>query len=196
MTSYRNQITDAIKAQLTGKTIAGAQVFTSLDRPLDPSKDLPAIMVYAQSSRRGKEDYGNSIIPRMVTVSIEAAVASSAGQELADVETLADEIEAAMEADRSLGLLVNDTEWQQTLTDVTSHGKTPMGVCLLQYSVEMLTNQRPDNAFEFNDDGFTSPPTSVQSVPNVVPPAGHQPEGNLCGPEGCNIPAWEGELFP
>ena len=195
MTSYRSHITEAIKTQLSGKTIAGGSVFTSLDRKIDPANDLPAIMIYTQASRRGKEDYGNSIIPRMVTVSIEAAVASTVGQELNDAEALADQIEVAMEADRSLGRVVNDCEWQQTLTDVTSHGRTPMGVCMLQYQVEILTNQRPDDFFEPEADGFTAPPTAVQTVPDVVPlPDDLDWDAPVCGPDGCDIPAWLGEL--
>lgn len=195
MTSYRQQINQAIKAQLTGKTIAGSTIFTSLDRPLDPEADLPAIMVYTMASRRGPENYNDAVMTRLVSIGIEAAVVAAPGAELAAAEALADSIEEAMEADRSLGRLVNDCQWQQTISDVTSHGRVCMGVCMLQYQVEILTNQRPDNAFEFNDDGFTAPPTQVYTVPNVVPqPDGSIPDDCVCGPDGCDIPAWKGEL--
>lgn len=212
MSSYREAINEAVKAQLTGKTIAGDRIFTSLDRPLDPSKDLPAIMVYTTTSRRGRNDMGNGLIPRMVTVVIEAAVLAGAGLEIGAAEAFADEIETAMEADRSLGLVVNDCQWQQAATDATSHGSVTMGAAILQYEVEIFTHVKPDGAFEPADDGFTAPPSNIEVGPRPVPvppewedafneeefyqttnpPLVPDPD-SACGPNGCNIPAWGGE---
>ena len=197
MTSYRQQIKDAIKAQLSGKTIAGEQIFTSLDRQLDPENDLPAIMVYTQEARRGPEDYGKSVTPRVVTITIEAATLGQPLAEMDAAEVFADEIEKAMEADRTIGKLVENCLWQQTMTDVTSHGAREIGVCLLQYEATMLTNPLPDGGWEYGDDGFTEPPATVQTVPDVVPPDyGLPPDDSLCGPDGCDIPAWNGEVQP
>lgn len=197
MTSYRTQIKDAIKAQLTGKTIAGAQIFTSLDRQLDPENDLPAILVYTQDSRRGPEDFGKSVTPRVVTITLEAATLGQALSEMDAAEAFADQIEVAMEGDRTLGKLVENCVWQHTMTDVTSHGSREIGVCLLEYQVTMLTNPVAAGAWEYHDDGFTEPPHHVQTVPNVVPPPGSlPPDDSLCGPDGCDIPAWAGEVQP
>jgi len=74
--SYRTRINAAIQAQLTGETVAGDSVHVSLDRPLSPESDLPAILIYTQAARRGPVDYGNSLIPRVVHVTIEAAISS------------------------------------------------------------------------------------------------------------------------
>lgn len=195
--SYREDIANAAKAVLLGKTDAGDKIMTSLDRKLDPEKDLPAVMVYCGPARRGPEDYGQSLIPRQVTLIIECATRAPAMQELQAAAQFAEQIEAAMDADRSLGNVVNDSRWQQTMPDVTSHGAVTMGVAIIQYEVEILTNQRPDWHFEFNDDGFTAPPSTVQTVPGIVPPADDippPPPDTACGPNGCNIPDWAGEL--
>ena len=205
MTSYRKQINDAVQAQLLGKTVAGANVLTSLDRPLNPATDLPAVMIYSMSSRRGKEDYGRAVIPRVVTLGIEGAVKSTPGNEIGDAEALAEAIEEAMEADPTLGMLVNDCRWQQSMSDATSHGSHVMGVCLLQYEVEILTHHVADGANEFSDDGFLVPPTEVRTAPDagantdIYPPPTEAPgyaPGQACGPGGCDIPAWEGEVNP
>lgn len=204
-TSYRTAIVNAVRAQLLGKTdAADDKVFTSLDRPLNPATDLPAVIIYTQASRRSGNDYGRTVVPRMVTVTIEGAVLAAAGQELAAANALAEQIEDAWEADLTLGQLVHDSEWQQTVTDVTSHGQKTMGVCLLQYQVEVLTRVAPDGVYEFHDDGYTAPPTVVYTDPVPVPPPEDyfvqdseqiKPDPNLaCGPDGCDIPAWGEEL--
>lgn len=206
-TSYRTAIVNAVKAQLLGKTIAAdSKVFTSLDRPLNPATDLPAIIIYTQASRRSGNDYGRTVVPRMVTVTIEGAVLANAGQELIAANALAEQIEDAWEGDLTLGQLVHDSEWQQTVTDVTSHGQKTMGVCLLQYQVEILTRVAPDGEYEFHDDGYTVPPTSVQTVPVIEPPPADfyvqdappvTPDPLVaCDEDGCNISAWQGEQQP
>lgn len=196
MSSYRRAITEAIRRQLLGKTAAGANVLTSLDRPLNPKTDLPAIMIYTMTARRGKEDYGQTLIERLVTVGIEGAVLADAGREIESAEDMAAAIEDAIEADNTLGLVVNDCNWQQSISDATSHGGFTMGVCLLQYEVQIFTNQLPASAFE--GDGPEHTPHLVNSVPDIVMPADPEPPrivGDLaCGPDGCDIPDWQGEL--
>jgi len=94
---------------------------------------------------------------------------------------------------------------------VSSLGSTVMGVCIVEYDVEMLTNEKPDSAFEFIDDGFVNPPSEVIIQPDVVlldfdvvePDGQLRPPPDLsnsvaadpplCGPNGCDIPAWSGD---
>lgn len=197
MSSYRNQINEAIKTQLTGKTIAGDSVFTSLTRRIDPTRDLPAIMIYTIGSVRGAKDYGNTIIPRMVTVAIEAAVSTTEATALEQAQDFADAIEQAMEADLTLGHVVNDVVWRRTMSDATSHGSTILGVCILEYDVEIMTNLKPDSAYEFGEDGFTEPPGLIFSETEILPPdfpaKPQKPADTACGPDGCDLPAWGGE---
>lgn len=198
MSNYRSTISEAIKTILTGKTIAGDRVFTSLDRKLDPEKDLPAIMVYSQKARRGADDLGRALIPRIVEVTIECAVTAPVGTELAAASDFAAEIELLMDANRTLNNTVNNCRWMESVTDVTNHGALTMGAAMMQYEVDVFTNQQPDGFSEFGDDGFVTPPTLVFSDPDVhapnffpvMPP----PDVVDCGPDGCDLPAWGGEI--
>lgn len=167
--SYRTQILAAMKTALNGNTIAGSNVFTRLERPLDPARDTPAIICYTMGSRRGGEGYGDALIPRLVNVVIEAAVtaAPEAAQEMA--EAFADEIETVIEADPTLGRVVNDCVWQSTLTDVTSAGSHVVGVVILEYLVDIFTNLAAPGFPDFHDDGFTAPPTLVTASPAPTP---------------------------
>jgi hypothetical protein len=171
MSSYRTQIKQAIKTQLTGETVAGANVLTSLDRPLNPEHDLPAIIVYTMAARRGSQDYGNSLIPRTVTIAIEGAVSASPQSALSAAEALVDQIETAMEADPTLGQLVTDTKWRQSISDVSSHGSTTMGVCIVEYDVDMMTNLKPDGAYEQPAIPLDELPEEVIISPNQTPVA-------------------------
>lgn len=194
MSSYRTQIADAFKTRLLGATPAGQSVFASLDRPLQPA-DLPAVLIYTLTAKRGRQDYGNTIIPRLVTVNIEAAIQSTPANALADAETMSAAIEAAIEADPTLGNLVEDTRWEQTMSDVSAFGELTLGVVMLEYTVSMLTVRLEGLP---PDDGFLTPPNLVQTRPGTTTidwPPGPVPDGDTaCGPDGCNIPAWGGEL--
>jgi hypothetical protein len=221
MSSYRNQINDAIKAQLDGQTVAGSQIYTSLDRPLDPERDLPAIMIYTMAARRGPEDYGNALIPRTVTIAIEAAICADPGAAMEAAQDIADEIETAMEADPTLGKLVNDTKWRQTISDVSSHGSTVMGVCVVEYDVDIFTNAKPDGFYEYPEIPLTELPTEIIINPKQTPaeyayPPDQAPYDDerlnellgqdvtiapypvkntdpLCNDGSCEVPAWSGD---
>lgn len=208
--SYRTEIADAIKAQLSGQTdAADSSIFTSLDRPLGRD-DLPAIVIYTLTSRRGENSNGDSLIPRVVTVAIEAAVEGTPTTAYSAAEELADAIETAMDADRSLGQVVKHCEWQETVTDINSEGEVTLGMVLLQYEVQIDTLQQPDSAFEFLEEGFdTAPlPTEVYTngvivadgyerpltddiAANIAQPIAEQP--TACEDGSCDIDAWQGE---
>ena len=195
MTPYRTRIAEAFRAVLLDKTSAGKRVLTKLDKPLNP-EDTPAVMVYANEARRGDPDYGNSVVPRVVRVTIEAAVQSTPADALDAADLLADAIEAAIEADATLGGVVQDTRWDRTLTDTTSIGQRTIGVCLLQYDVDMLTENR--QPYPFDDDG-AGLPRVVHTLPDThgadLFGTTLTPEFD-CGPEGCAPDAWGGEVKP
>lgn len=195
--SYRTQISEALKAVLDGKTVAQSKVFTSLDRPLQ-ADELPALIIYTMGAKRDRENYGNSLLSRVVTVHVEGAVPASPEAAQAAAEDFSDQIEAAIEADPTLGHVVDWSTWQQTLTDVSSHGKTTLGVVLLEYEVRLLTNERPPEWFGVGNDGFTATPGSVMTAGLALGPGFPDPIAApadlACGPNGCDLPAWGGEV--
>jgi len=209
---YRSQIAAALKARLD--TIQGVNAFDRLDRPLQPT-DLPAALVYTPNARRGQENGGNHLIQRMVQVTIEAAVQSTPYQALSAAEALGAQIEQAIEADPSLGNLVDHTEWQSTLTDVSSFGEMTLGVVMIDYTVTMFTQRiedDPDGVVPTQvfinatptpqayvqplDDARLDPPQYVpsditQQALNPSQPA--MPVQSACEGDSCDIDAWQGD---
>ena len=191
---YRADIRAAVRAMLLGNTPAADRVFVRLDRPLNPATDLPAIVIYTTMAKRSGESNGNALIPRVVTVSIEAALQASPEAAIDLAEAMAETIEDLIEADPSLGNLVRNCTWRQSISDTSGQGAQTLGVALVEYDVEFDTQRLPDDAFT-GDDGFTTPPTVVISDP--IPRGPGFPDqltsDSLCGPDGCDIPAWGGE---
>lgn len=209
---YRQLIADALKARLD--TIPSVKSFAKLDRPLQAS-DLPAAIIYTPSARRGQRTSGNHLIQRLVTVKIEAAVQSTPFEAMDAAAELAATIERAIEADASLGNTVDNTEWQQTITDVSSFGEMTLGVVLLEYDVSFYTQRIEDD-----EDGVI--PTSI-TVNSTVTPAGYvrplhparmddpaiipadisesaivpatpaESAQSACDGESCDVPAWGGD---
>lgn len=189
---YRTAIREAFRTTLAGKTAAGQAVFTALDRPLNPDKDLPAILVYVTTANRADDDYGNMLIPRDVTVIVEAAISATAATALADAESLAEQIEVAIEADPSLGGVVHNVRWLRSNVDQTAKGQTTIGVCLLEYEARVMTMPRTIAVMDGDFDGPV--PSKVFSDPAVRPPGGDPVYGDsLCRECGCDLPQWGGE---
>jgi hypothetical protein len=209
---YRSQIAAALKARLD--TIQGVNAFDRLDRPLQPS-DLPAALVYTPNARKGPENSGNHLIQRLVQVTIEAAVESTPFQALGAAEALGAQIEQAIEADPSLGNLVDNTEWQSTLTDVSSFGALTLGVVMLDYTVTMFTERiAPDADGVLPTQVFINATPTPQAYVDPLDDARRDPSQfvprditeqainpgrpplvieSSCDGDSCDIEAWQGD---
>lgn len=211
--SYRDAIAQGIKAALAGKLadagvpVADDAIFTSLDRPLNPEHDFPAAIIYTLDSRRGPQDYGNSLTPRIVDVAIELGVVGTHLDALARAQVLADQVEDLLRADQSLGGLVNRIQWRETVSDQWSVGAgaggTTVGVSLLQYEVDIYTQEVDPHLLE-PVDGPETIPGSVVVCGHPVPPdefdpmtgGDRSPIGGapVCDPvHGCDLPAYGGD---
>lgn len=196
MNYYRQTIAEAFKAVLIDKTAAEQRVYTKMTRAINPS-ETPAILIYATDAKRGDVDMGNSVVPRVVTVTIEGAASSTPDAALDLADSLADAIEAIIEANPTLGNVVQECRWQRTTTDATRLDQHTLGVFLLQFEVDMLTESR--QPYPFADDGIERMPHTVYTLPDTegaelfdpVTPSTPAP----CGPDGCAPPAWGGEVF-
>jgi hypothetical protein len=209
---YRSQIASALKARL--ETIQGVTVFDRLDRPLQPH-ELPAAIIYTPGARRGPQTGGNQLIERLVQVSIEAGVHASKETALGLADTLAAQIEQAIEADPSLGNLVDNTEWQSTSCDVSSFGEMTIGAVLVTYTVTMFTQRIEDDPagvvptqvfinatptpqayVQPLDDARLDPPQYVprditeQAINPGRPPMSVE---SACEGDSCDIGAWQGD---
>lgn len=211
--SYRTAIAEGIKAALAGRLndagaiVADESIFTALERPLNPEYDFPAVVIYTLDSRRGPQDYGNSLTPRIVEVAIEAGVVGSHVDALARAQALADQVEYVLRADQSLGGLVNRIEWRETVSDQWSVGAaaggTTVGVSLLQYQVDIYTQEVDPHLLE-PVDGPDTTPGGVIICGHPVPSDEFDPirdgdkspigDAPVCDPvEGCDLPAYGGD---
>ena len=198
--SYRAQVKDAIKAVLMGKTIAGDNIKTGLDRPLTP-EDLPVVVIYITAAKRGQQEYGRSLTPRTLTVSIEAALnTASYFTAESDAENFGERVEELLDEDRSLLNQVHDSKWLECYSDVSSLGEKTIANVVLEYEVEIMTGEKEAEDFLVEDDGFDEVPTLVfprpnPTVPDLFPRVDPPPDTAGCdGETGCNMPAWGGEL--
>lgn len=194
---YRDDVKNAARDILLGNTVAGDNVFTTMDRPISPD-DLPIIIIYTVKSERG-EEYGRGLTTRVVTVRIEAALAvQNPYTAEAVAEAFADEAEKLLNADPAWGGAVTFADWQETVSDVSSIGETIIANVLVEYRVTVYTDERDDAFFGVTDEGFNEPPSVVTTRPDVynpvIDPVIQPPTDTACGPDGCDIPAWGGEI--
>lgn len=141
MAHSRKLIRHAVVALLTGATAAGARVRATRAQPNRKSQ-LPAIGVYTlrESVREDSPETVPREITRDVKVMIEGWVADSAAVPFDDaMDDLAEQIEAAFDADRYLGGEAADSVLELTEMDFDSDGDPVLGIVTLTYSVAYRT---------------------------------------------------------
>ena len=138
MAHVRQQIRDAIITQVTGLTTTGTNVFSHRVYPLQEGA-LPALMVSTlnesiSASAMGTFGSSTSII-RNLSVTVEGYVkATSAADDTLD--TIAEEVEAALGDDETLGGLVEYIELSSTqLSFEGGDSDQPVGIVSLNYDV-------------------------------------------------------------
>lgn len=140
---YRQQIRDALAARLAAaETRAGSNVFTSRARPileiLQKREAVLSVYTADEASKRAQDGY---LLERTLTVSVEAAVGG--GDDLDDLlDLLAEQVEAAIDADPTLGnLLSDDMELTTTSSEITSRGNQQVGAFRMDYEAKYLTGR-------------------------------------------------------
>lgn len=144
MSHERADIRDAVVTLLTGHTSAGARVFRSRTGPLREA-EIPCIcvfvdgevvdQVFAQSAPR--------VLSRELTLAVEGWAKVASGGDLdAAMDTLATEIEAAMDADPYFGGAAFYSYLSGTDFAVKMDGAQPIGVVHLSYTVTYRTTPR------------------------------------------------------
>ena len=121
---YRQQIRDAVASVLTAAdTQAGANVFTSRAKPILEilQKRESVLSVYTGDETSQRDGDGKNLV-RSLTVTIEGA--AGGGDDLDDVlDSLAEEVEAAIEVDPTLGtLLSGELVLVATTSEISARG--------------------------------------------------------------------------
>jgi len=219
---YRQRIRDAVAQRLLdAATLAGANVFTSRARPvLEILQKREAVLsVYTADESSTRQPDGR-LMDRTLTVSIEGM--AGGGDDLDDyLDDLASQVEAAIEADPTLGnLLSDDMVLDATTSEITARGNQQVGAFRMDYSCRYLTEratpsddalwpERPlptqvnttpvptPQAYVWGTVGVETeppaiiPPTIERDV--VAPSVGLETAPTPCEGGQCAIPAWTGD---
>lgn len=218
---YRQRIRDAVKNLLTAaSTDAGANVFTSRARPVLEilQRREMVLSVYTADETSAQNNDGHHQ-ERTLTVSIEGM--AGGGDDLDDIlDTLAEQVEAAIEADTTLGtLLSQELELESTSSEITARGNQQVGAFRMDFTCGYITEPatNPDDALwpeqpiptevniglepsavayvEGNNLAEAAPPKIVPATLDVVSPS-QPPETppNPCEDTGsCALDAWQGD---
>lgn len=168
----RTLIREAVREQLVAQLpaidprITTARISIHRSTPLFAAK-LPAILIYTRDERI--EDQPNAdpgLRYRKLELSVEIIASGDAAAEEADV--LAQAVEAILDADETLGLLVEGTRLTRTEIDQGGEGDTPLLAARLSFEVNYWT--RPVEAPE----GELPLQVLVSWVPHIGIP--HEPD--------------------
>ncbi|KAA5603236.1 hypothetical protein F1188_19850 [Roseospira marina] len=166
----RETIRCAVRTALRGAddarpaTDAGRTVFASRCTPLAP-RLLPAILVYTQSDRRDR-DRGGGVIQRHLDVVVEVAAQGEAAD--ATVDRLSMQVEAALDADPTLGGAVQSIAWESSEADYDGEGAQATAGLRLTFTAVYATVP-PDG-----DDGPLPAGVYASWAPDIGPP--HEPD--------------------
>ena len=147
MSSARKQIRAAIKAALMNKTSAADRVFSNRTDPLlDKATDIeggtaefPLLLVIVTDEDSELLDESPRRYRRTAKVKVEGT--TNVGDNSDDaLDDFADEIEAAMLADDSLGGLANDIRMTGTRMVLADSGRKVIGGVTLSFDVEFITD--------------------------------------------------------
>lgn len=159
MAHPRKVIRHAVVDLLTAaSTAAGARVFATRVEPIKRTA-LPTISVYTlgEPVRPGADQTAPRELTRDVKVEIAGWVAHSDSLSVDDaMDDLAEQIEAAMDADPYLGGAAGDSVLESTEIEVRDDGERLIGIVALTYSVTYRTSpEAPADLDDFLRAGVT-----------------------------------------
>lgn len=146
----RTLIREAVKALLSANLpkvdarITASRISIHRSVPLFAAK-LPAILIYTRDERI--EDQPNAdpgLRYRKLELSVEIIASGEAASDEAD--TLAQAIEAILDADETLGLLVEGTRLTRTEIDLDGEGDTPLLAVRMSFEVSYWTKPVEESA--------------------------------------------------
>lgn len=161
MAHPRTLVRRAVIARLTNATTAGARVQGTRVEPLKKTL-LPAISVetFKEPVDPDSADTEPRELLRMLSVEVIGWVALNgvAPNDVCDViDDLAEQIEAAMDADRYLGGAAADSVLEDTEIEIRDDGNDPLiGVVVLTYSVTYRTTSGATATDDFLTAGVTT----------------------------------------
>ena len=131
----RQQIREEFGTTLTGLTTTGSNVYESRVYPLE-NGSLPALIIYTKSETSEPIVIGTQrLMSRELSVVVEGYAKATSNFD-DTIDTISNEVEAAIAADRTLDGLAKDTYLESTEIEFNSEGEKPLGYVSLTF----LTN--------------------------------------------------------
>ena len=138
--STRKNIRDNIVTALTGLTTTGSNVFRSRVYPLDQSS-LPGLCIFTQSDDAEYQTIGTSrTVRHLLTVSVEAYVRQSANYDNT-LDTIQDEVDAALAVDRTRGGYAQDTRIVAFTSTMSADGDQPLAVGEMSLEIDYVETE-------------------------------------------------------
>lgn len=130
----RTQIRNAVVDTLAGLTTTGANVFPSRVHAM-PDKVLPGLLVYADGEESEPSGTGPArTLDRELDLVVEGK--AKAGADIDDVlDTIAEEVEAAMDANRKLGGLCLESYLASTELALSGEGRRRAGSVKMTFKI-------------------------------------------------------------
>jgi len=136
MAHARKGIRDQVKTVLTGLTTTGARVFASRVYPLKSSQ-LPGLLIY--TGEEESEPGGSGAIDRNLILAIEGHVKAVGGIIDDTLDLISEEVEAAIDADRSLNSLAVYAHIASTEIEFDAESEKPVGIIIMKFSINYRT---------------------------------------------------------
>ena len=132
----RKQIRDYFETALSGLTTTGANVFQTRTYPLTDAK-LPALVLFNgdESSERRSAGAG---LQRLFQQVVEGYAKANANVD-DTLDAIADEVEAAIDADPTIGGLAATVYLADTEFEFSGDSEKPVGIIRMTFAVEYLT---------------------------------------------------------
>lgn len=196
---YRRRIRDAVRDRLTAaNTLAGPNVFTSRAKPvLEVLQRREAVLSVYTADEASESTDDAHLLVRTLTVSIEGM--AGGGDDLDDtLDDMAEQVEAAIAADDTLGALLHrHMVLTATTSEISARGNMQVGAFRLDYECQYLTQRIAEGeTFPIPDKVFTNPQphgdryTELFEEFDTQPPAS---SGSACVDGICDTPAWGGD---
>lgn len=139
MTHARTTIRDRITTILTGLPITGSNVFAARVKPLADSQ-LPAIVVNTLSEEMDLDEstFQSGVLKQWRVLEVQTVVLSRKvdGDTIAtELDDIAEDIENALYADKTLGISVKETIYSSTAIVMEPESDAPRGEMIITFKI-------------------------------------------------------------
>ena len=131
MTHPRQTVRHAFATAVTGLALTGSRVHKARKYPLTV---LPALRIFTPRDERGDDVLDDEALPSMRLIDVICEACAQATGDVEDtVDAICEQVEAAIDADQTLGGEVQTTVYQQCEVVIDDTGEQPMVVARMRF---------------------------------------------------------------